>query len=151
MTDIRMDVPYYLSGPMSYRLDWNKHAFAAYAEALRAAGLTIINPAESAGGVTNLKREWYLELDYHLVSVSGGVILMPGWRDSDGAKREALFADSLGIPLYEIQLEGRAGDITLVSVFIDGCDIRTHYDDALDAWEADPDVIEITFDPIWNV
>jgi len=88
----------YLSGPMSGLPDNNYPAFHEAAAKLRAAGYTVINPAE-LGLPPGL--EW---IDYMRAAITAMMLgraealaMLPGWRDSDGALAEWELARSLGL------------------------------------------------------
>ena len=92
----------YLSGPMTGRLNFNFAQFDAWAAELRNAGAVVLNPAETAGGATHLPREWYFRMDFAVIGNAEAVVLMPGWDNSRGATIEALYANELGVPLYQL-------------------------------------------------
>ena len=90
----------YLSGPMSGLPDNNYPAFHAAAAQLRAAGYTVINPAE-LGLPPGL--EW---IDYMRACITAMMLgkaeamaMLPGWRRSDGALAEWDLARRLGFPV----------------------------------------------------
>lgn len=98
----------YLAGPMDGYHRSNFDAFAEAREALRAQVDMVTCPAEEA-----IKRGfdpdapvvyglwWYMAQCLPLVCWSTAVVLLPGWRESDGAMIEATVATMLGLPLYE--------------------------------------------------
>ena len=90
----------YLSGPMSGIEDFNFPAFNAAAERWRKAGWTIINPAESFGGRTDLPREEYIREDIKNLLRAEGVALLPGWSASKGALLEVSIAIELGLSFF---------------------------------------------------
>jgi hypothetical protein len=119
----------YLAGPMRGIAHWNFPAFATAAAALRADGHTVLSPAEHdrelgwspftgrdpAPGLLARMFQWDLEAivghpyaeDAHGVANRtpiDAVVLLPGWRGSEGAKLEALVADRCGRDLYEFDL-----------------------------------------------
>ena len=97
------EMKYYLAGPMSGLPQSNFPAFYDAAETLRAEGYTIISPAELdiAEEVANAlagrksKSTWgdFLSRDVKIV-VDGcdGIIFLPGWAQSRGARLEAFTA-----------------------------------------------------------
>lgn len=98
MTDWKI----YLAGPMSGIDEFNFPAFHKYAKLLRAYGFVVLSPAETAGQVVHLSKEWYMAVDLNYVGVADEVILLPGWRHSAGAKTEAIVATALGKKVTEI-------------------------------------------------
>lgn len=103
------DKPFYLAGPMSGIPQFNFPAFYAATEALRAAGYSIVSPAElddqedkglamkSATGAAgdHPTKTWgdFLARDVKIVSDQvQGIIFLPNWHLSKGAKLEAFVA-----------------------------------------------------------
>lgn len=98
---------WYLGGPMTGIPQFNFPAFFAAAEALREKGYTVISPAEldaqhnadyevslnspdGAPGTTGQTWGDYLARDVKIVADQvGGIIFLPGWEDSRGARLEA--------------------------------------------------------------
>lgn len=91
----------YLAGPMTGYKDHNHVAFAQAAAALRAWGHHVISPAETAGGASDMDRAFYMRVDMAYLSNVDRVIVLPGWRDSPGAKLEVIFATATGLPINE--------------------------------------------------
>lgn len=92
----------YLGGPMSGQLDYNFHTFNAMARHLRDAGYVVINPAETAGGASHLERSWYFRFDFAVIACVDAVFVIEGWQASAGAKAEVVYANELGLPIYEL-------------------------------------------------
>ena len=82
---------WYLSGAMSGVKDLNFPLFHATAAALRARGLTVVNPAEVC---PDKEMPWAECMDRDLVAMETctAIALLPGWQDSRGANREYGFA-----------------------------------------------------------
>ena len=82
----------YLSGPMSGLPDENFPAFNVAAKNLRAAGYEVINPAEFDTDVTGLegRARWvkFLKVDIKALMDCDGIVMLPGWKKSEGAKHE---------------------------------------------------------------
>lgn len=97
----------YLSGPMTGLPDYNFPNFNRFAYSLRGRGFVVINPAETAGGVDHLDREWYFRMDLSAIAESEAVFVMPGWKDSEGAKTEVAVAHAFGLPVYALACYGR--------------------------------------------
>ena len=101
-----MPKPLYLSGPMSHLPAFNYPAFDAAAAALRAAGHSIISPAEFDSPDERARilmcedgKQWpgapswgsYLSRDVRLVADEcEGIVFLPGWDKSRGARLEAM-------------------------------------------------------------
>ena len=107
----------YLAGPMGGYDEWNFPAFHKWAALLRKLGYVVLSPAETAGQVTHLSKEWYMDLDLNYVRVADEVMLLPGWRQSEGAKIEALVGQALGKRVSEIDMT--PGGVLFKPVFID--------------------------------
>jgi Domain of unknown function (DUF4406) len=92
---------FYLSGPMTGLPDYNFPLFNSVAGKLRVAGFDIRNPAEHFGGYTGHGRHKYLALDVlTLIRECRGIVLLPGWQESEGAKLEAQIALDLKFDDY---------------------------------------------------
>lgn len=88
----------YVSGPMSNMPDFNFPAFAAAAARLRAQGYEVINPAEH-GEVPGMKWADYIRKDLKLLADCDAIYLLPGWRQSRGARLEHRIAAELGFAI----------------------------------------------------
>lgn len=95
----------YIAGPMSNLPQLNFPAFHAEAARLRALGYDIVNPAEINCGTSPAKnatleekRAWWLKCmkaDIAQLMTCDGIALLPGWKNSKGAKIERTLAISL--------------------------------------------------------
>lgn len=93
--------PYtYICGPMTGYVEYNHPEFNRVAKMLRDKGLKVINPAE----VDNTKKpgwdkhpwDFYLRRDIELIAKKvGRIVLLSGWRDSNGATLEKYVGDGL--------------------------------------------------------
>ena len=116
------DKPFYLAGPMSGIPQFNFPLFYRATADLRAAGYNIISPAEldaqhgvdtqamasKDGDASKLTQTWgdLLARDVKIVSdVAQGVIFLPNWWTSRGAKLEA-FVALLNSHKFGVYLEG---------------------------------------------
>ncbi|AZL74564.1 DUF4406 domain-containing protein [Pseudomonas oryziphila] len=86
----------YISGPMSGLPDLNYPAFHAVAGRLRAEGLEVENPAENPEPPCG---SWsgYMRLALVQISKCNGMIVLPGWTKSRGARLEVHIAKELGL------------------------------------------------------
>jgi len=48
-----------------------------------------------------LERDEWLARDKELLSRCDLIVLIPGWRKSDGAKKERVWAEEMGLPIFE--------------------------------------------------
>jgi len=97
--------------------DWNYPAFFDADEWRGSIGIEGINPARSDGeslkealanvGTPETALPWdhYLRMALVQLSTADGVLLLPGWEKSKGARLEVHVARELGMPLY-IESEG---------------------------------------------
>ena len=94
----------YIAGPMSNIPDNNRPMFNTFAETLRAAGFTVVNPAEY-GAPSADGKAGYLDLlreDIRQMLTCDGVCIMPDWWASNGARKEVDLAGHLGMPVLGI-------------------------------------------------
>ena len=85
----------YLSGPMTGLPDFNYLAFIAEAARLRAAGHTVVNPAEYAA-MPHFEWHEYLRRDIRLLTTCSAIHMLPDWSRSKGARLEHHIAVELG-------------------------------------------------------
>lgn len=90
----------YVSGPMRGLPEYNYPAFHDAAAVLRGRGHQVLNPAETAGGATDLPYTTYLRIDVGYVQAADAVAVLPGWQDSKGALLEVHIAHALEKPVY---------------------------------------------------
>lgn len=98
----------YLAGPMRNYPEFNYPLFNAVAKRLREAGWVIFNPAETDAEVQDAAEQAKNPLDVYMVqdladvARSRCIILLPGWRESEGAMIEFTVSKLLGHPAYEL-------------------------------------------------
>ncbi len=90
----------YISGPMTGHPDYNRPAFHAMANKLRAGGYEVLNPAEVDLG-ERATWEDYLRKDLQMLVTVQEVCMLPGWQSSQGALLEVAIARILGIPVVD--------------------------------------------------
>jgi hypothetical protein len=89
----------YLSGPMTGLPDYNRPAFDALAEELRAQGYTVFNPADVGERDVIRSRSWYMRRDIEGLMKSDKVYVLPGYAESAGALLEIQIAKELELPV----------------------------------------------------
>ena len=110
-----MDVKWYLAGPMTDIAQFNIPAFDEATDSLRSQGFTIISPAErdtyetrkaALGSASGDHKDLSIAETYGdmlardmkiLADEAGGVIFLPGWHNSKGAKTEAYIALAMNL------------------------------------------------------
>lgn len=92
----------YISGPMSGLPAFNYPAFHAAAAKLRAAGHTVLSPAENFDGRQDLERKVYMRRDIEMVLQADAIAMLPGWENSRGAKLEHAIAYELGLLMFTV-------------------------------------------------
>jgi hypothetical protein len=86
----------YVAGPMTGLKDFNYPAFNAAADALRAQGYQVENPADH-GIVAGAEWADYMAYDLTRLGLCGMIALLPGWDLSQGARLEVMIAEHLGM------------------------------------------------------
>jgi hypothetical protein len=89
----------YISGPMRGLPNFNYGLFNDTAEALRQAGLVVLNPAETFDGDQTRALPEYMRADIGMLLRAAMIYLLPGWQDSEGARLEYLIAKMLGLEI----------------------------------------------------
>ena len=132
---------FYLAGPMSGYPKFNFPAFHAAAEALREKGFEIISPAEmdaesdvaekamqsESGNLVDagIKQTWgdLLGRDVKLIADGGlaGIIFLPGWHRSRGARLEAYVGVLCDLEFYAYTTDFGAEEITTHEVMQEIC------------------------------
>jgi len=98
----------YLSGPMTGLPNGNRPAFMEAAQALRARGFRVINPAEFGSP----EDDWYAAMrrDIRMLMDADAVVTLPGWERSRGARLEVYVACQLKMPVYTLAACLRAAE-----------------------------------------
>lgn len=92
----------YVAGPMTGLPDFNYPAFHAAAARLRAEGHHVENPAENPAPACGT---WlaYMRLALAQVATCDAVFMLPGWRESRGARIEHGLALDLGLEVRDFK------------------------------------------------
>lgn len=105
-----MPLRVYIAGPMTGLPAFNRPAFHAAADELRACGLFVCNPAEQTPPRCGTWAGWMRGAIGQLVTCDR-VALLDGWEQSRGACLEVHIAEQLGIerhPLRDVLTEARS-------------------------------------------
>jgi hypothetical protein len=98
---------YYVSGPISGDTEGNIKKFASAVRALRARDYTVISPVEVCEALSVPDPEdwaWYMRRDIEAMMQDEvqGIIMLPGWEYSEGARLELLIAKALVIRVHSL-------------------------------------------------
>ena len=95
-----MSATLYIAGPMRGRPQFNFPAFAEAAARLRAAGYGVVSPHELHSGRLDLPWGEYMRRDLTLLcsGAIGGMALLDGWSNSQGATLEVAVGNAIGMP-----------------------------------------------------
>jgi hypothetical protein len=99
--DPKNDEEWYIAGPMTSYPDHNYPAFNSLAKYLRTQGNKVNNPAENFGGDQTRDLAEYMIKDVAMVMRSKHIVMLPGWRQSDGGRIEATLAKAIDAKFYE--------------------------------------------------
>lgn len=95
---------YYLAGPMTGLPEHNYPAFAEAKYELEKMGLRIASPHDvqfnEPNGRGSLPWEYYMKAGLKMMLECDGIIMLPGWVNSHGAKLEFDLACKLSMEVY---------------------------------------------------
>lgn len=92
----------YISGPITGMPDLNRAAFAETQAKLESLGYSVFNPLDKA---LPDSADWNAHMRADIVALMGcsQVAVLPGWRDSRGARLEVSIAHALGMPVKLVE------------------------------------------------
>ena len=90
----------YISGPISGVAEYWK-AFEQAEDDINSLGYIPLSPSRLPGGMTN---EQYMKICTAMIDSADMVLLLPNWRDSQGAKLEAQYCEYTGKPFAEYEM-----------------------------------------------
>lgn len=92
---------FYISGPMAGCEDYNRPAFRAAAETLRARGYDVLSPAElPAPDTVNPTWTDWMRAALRTMLHADAVVMLKGWQRSKGARIEFNLAVDLGLRVH---------------------------------------------------
>ena len=102
----------YIAGPMTGIEDFNYPLFNKVATIYRMFGNRVINPAEFYGGKQDRSRSEYMRKSFQSILNSTHIVLLPGWKDSQGALLEVFIAQELGLYIQEYEEPSSDDDVS---------------------------------------
>ena len=109
----------YLAGPMRGYPDHNYPLFNEVAAKWRALGFDVVNPAENFGGDQSLPWAMYMRQDIAQLATCDAIALLPGYRSSEGARRELLIAQTIGLGVFDAMAMNPFAPVRIQPVFDD--------------------------------
>lgn len=90
----------YIAGPMTGLPENNYPAFHTAAAQYRATGFTVLNPAENLPPCPAPVWSDWMRLGLPQLLQCRGIVLLPGWEHSRGARIEHDLAQNLGLAVF---------------------------------------------------
>lgn len=108
--DKTVSMKYYLAGPMTGLPDYNFPMFEKVANYLRDIGIDVASPHEIDHGETpetkgQLPYGVYIRAGLKMLLECDGIIMLPNWKDSKGAKIELYVANACDMQLFKFHEE----------------------------------------------
>lgn len=102
-TRMKFDPQYsvYVSGPMRGVKDLNKPAFSAVARRAASRGWRVYNPSDESPEMAAATYATCIKKDVEFLLKAKGIVLLPGWQKSEGARFEAEVAKNFGLDFFE--------------------------------------------------
>jgi len=88
----------YIAGPMRGMPDLNQEAFFSAEDRLNAMGFETVNPARINPPTATYEQA--LECDMAAIQDCGGIVLLPGWENSQGVQEEIRLGTALGLTFF---------------------------------------------------
>ena len=88
----------YLAGKMTGMPDYNRPVLAEAAKTLRKEKHVVYNPGEAPSGLTY--REYITRSMNWICNNAEGIVMLPGWEFSPGARAEYALAEALGLHIW---------------------------------------------------
>lgn len=102
---------WYLAGPMTGHDDYNYPNFDKFSAELRTRGYQVVSPAEIGrelpGEPGSLPYYIYVREGLRGLLDCQHLVLMPGWTESRGARKELDIADFLDMKIWHIHEDGK--------------------------------------------
>ena len=87
---------YYIAGPMSGRPNYNRDKFLKAEMDLLDTGAVVLNPACLPSG---LSQPEYMDICFAMIRASTHIMMLRGWKESEGATAEYYYAKKLGLTI----------------------------------------------------
>lgn len=105
----------YIAGPMSGHPEFNYPAFFAMENRLRDLGIQdILNPVYIADGELGHPYDFYIRHSMKMLIQAQSIVMLNGWKGSKGAELEYHTAMTMGIPVFNQDLELLTDDIPII-------------------------------------
>ena len=102
--ELARDGIHYLAGPYRGAVRRNIRNAEWWAAECARRGIYFICPHLNSAFMDDVAElDFWLEMDKHILVLCQRVLLLPGWRDSEGAQEEKALAERRVIPVYEIE------------------------------------------------
>lgn len=98
-----LGITLYIAGPMTGLPEFNYPAFNAAAAKLRAAGYTVLNPAENPQPCRQPTWQDWMRQAIGMLIQADAVATLDGWNESRGATVEVSLAGAIDIPFDPVE------------------------------------------------